>query len=267
MRSRLVGWLAVVVAGAVVAHAPVAADAPGPTKAAIVVSPGASLHGILPSGKPKETFVSYSLDPGIKGSVTIEVHSLDFDAAVDVSLVEGDGSLSVLGSDDDGGIGTDTRFLLKAEEKESYRIAVRATDDDWGGQFDLVVRAGRTALVEGPARAEADEAYLKSVLSRAEATRNSPRRARILSWWAVKLTEQERYDEALAAAESAAQVLGTRLGEETDATVSNWLLRGRILKAKGAKTEARQSFDRAFAPTEKLHGGVLADLADALCWY
>lgn len=268
MRNRLVGRLsAVVVAGAVVAHAPAAADAPGPPKTVIVVSPGASLHGTLPSGKSNETFLSYTLGPGIKGLVTIEVRSLDFDAAVDVSLVEGDGSLSVLGSDDDGGIGTDTRFLLKTEAKESYRIAVRATNDDWGGEFDLVVRAERTALVEGPARVEADETYLKSVLSRAEATRNSPRKARILSWWAVKLTEQERYDEALAAAESAAQVLGTRLGEETDATVSNWMLRGRILKAKGAKAEARQTLDRAFALTEKLHGGVLADLAGALCWY
>ena len=223
------------------------------TANAAAVRPGASVHGVLPSGTAATTFVGYTLGPGVQGPVTIEMRSLDFDALIVVSIARERGAFAEVGNDDDGAVGTDARFLLKADPKEVYRIEARARDDEWGGEFDLSLTAGTVKTLDESAKRRADEAYYHAVLERSEASRNVRRQLRILGWWSMNLSNAARYEEALAVHDRA-RALRAKLGPPGDESVGELLHRAVILRAQGSAIEAKKALAEAVDLQERIHG-------------
>src|SRR5437870_5781961 len=61
-----------------------------------------------------------------------------------VSRIEAGGNLVLLGEDDDGGFGSNSRIGLESKEGMRYRIEVYHPPayEDWGGEVELIVSSG-----------------------------------------------------------------------------------------------------------------------------
>ena len=78
--------------------------------------------------------VWYSLTPNQNSFIVIEVSSDDFDTFVEVY----DSGNVLIGEDDDGGEGTNSKFEVYGERGNTYLIKVRSYDREEGGSFRIL---------------------------------------------------------------------------------------------------------------------------------
>lgn len=90
--------------------------------------------------------------------LTVTVRSSDFDTFVAVGQAGRGEELAVLGSDDDGGTGTNSRLVVTAPEDGEYVIAVRAYDVGETGSYTLQVREGGGAPIRSSTVERVEEA-------------------------------------------------------------------------------------------------------------
>jgi S1-C subfamily serine protease len=129
------------------------------------VAVGESVTGALRSGDLRVEgggwFDAYRLTARSGERVTISVRSNDFDTFVAVGRVGRGKELEVLGSDDDGAGGTNSRLTLAAPSDGEYVIAVRAFDEAETGSYTVLVRRAEAEPARtAAAQEEEDERWL-----------------------------------------------------------------------------------------------------------
>jgi hypothetical protein len=83
----------------------------------------------------------YTYDAGAGETVTITLHSRDFDAFVTVGQTSYDGGWQPLGSDDDGGEGTNSRLTVTFPQYDRYTVRVRGFGGRVEGDYTLLLES------------------------------------------------------------------------------------------------------------------------------
>ena len=169
------------------------------------VAVGESVTGALRSGDQRVEgggwFDAYRLSARRGERVTISVRSNDFDTFVAVGRVGRGTELEVLGSDDDGAGGTNSRLTLAAPADGEYVIAVRAFAEEETGSYTVLVRRAEAAPARTAAAREGeDERWLpisatgtyRETLDRTRIDTEAERTYRV---WLRRLYEEPTTDE------------------------------------------------------------------------
>ncbi|MFO0969370.1 MAG: tetratricopeptide repeat protein [Gemmataceae bacterium] len=159
-------------------------------------------------------------------SYVFDLKSEEFDPFLIVQDLTG----KVLGADDDGGEGLNSRLEWKAPAAGVYR-AVVTTADGKGGRFALLARAG-TAPAEAMLLREARDLYVQG----------------------HQLFKKARYREALEKLRTSLASRRKALGEEHPDTAASYNGVGICLHAQGKDAEAEEAFRKALAIRRKILG-------------
>lgn len=234
------------------------------------VRPDSSLQDRIPAGPPESTFRSYLLPPNLSGPLTIEARSLDFDTVLKIiKILPGEEGRPIL-ADDDGGAGMNSLIVLAAEIGATYRIEVHSMEEEWGGEFDLLVSTEKHQVPDPASKWEDDGQYWQAAMDRAKANGNLLRQARILGAQAARLLERKRYTESKDLLTRAME-LRNEVRPDDEQQVGFLSMLARIQKEQGSLSEARLTLERALALGEKIAGTdsvrivwILRDLGDVL---
>ncbi len=223
------------------------------------------MRGRILLGNPNTSVAIFEFESNLSGPLTIKAHSLDFDIALKVSRVSADDTLTVVGADDNGGIGTDSRLVVEAQTNVRYQLEVRSMATFYcGGDFELSVALGKLIPPEANAKDQAERTYWESVDTRAK-ERNKPEcRVEALLHHARFLKLRSVLAEARPLAESALTMAEDDLGPEHPLVATSLNDLAQILQDEGSYVEAKPLLERALAIREKQLGLEHPDVADVI---
>jgi tetratricopeptide (TPR) repeat protein len=144
-------------------------------------------------------------------------------------------------------------LVRKADPTIAYRVEVKATDDDWGGPYDLTVSEGRRPVLDPAAKQDADEDYYRSVLERCAQTGNDKRLRRAHGWWAQKLADAQQYDEALKTLDKVSVLTAAMEGASSPMAVDDLMDRVIFLRHQGSTDQAKKTLEEALGLAEKVY--------------
>ncbi len=241
-------------------------------QASPVLRPGETIRGEVEPGQHGRTrpFVA-RVEAASTGPLTIEAHSFEFDAFMQVFASESGGPASILVQRDEGGPGADARVILEVEAGRSYRVEVTPSVADenlaCGSALTLTVTPGRTDILAADTPIESHRTHWQAAMKAAAESGVPACRVRALVGMAGTLDSMKSmtaFTEARRLAEDALAEARMHLANDPLAEAAALSILGRVLIDSAALAEARPRLERVLALTEQALGPDHPRVAHAL---
>jgi hypothetical protein len=213
---------------------------------------GETVSAEMAAGDPDTTFVVFELTSETDEPLTVATDTLHFDTLLEV---EETATGRLVGWDDDGGAGTNSRLTLRAESGKIYRVKVGAGLDDWGGPFRLSIAQGEAPAPDWKNDGQASLDYWRAVEAEGNSGGPPVLAARAALGLAAWDRSSQRYEEARSGIEQAHRLFEDLLGaghlSTAGCTVTLAFLHqdlGDHVGARGLLEEAQEAYSRVLGP-------------------